>query len=86
LAELLDGVTMMHQVLINVPIRPDLAWESHGPLAAARDQALAVLQNRGRILIRPSGTEPVLRVMVEASDAQLATTLAKDMADSVAHA
>ena len=83
LADLLEGVVMMHQTMINVPIRPDLEWQSHAPLTTARMHAEAVLQGRGRILIRPSGTEPVLRVMVEAAELSLAADLAGSLAASI---
>ena len=45
-------------------------------------RAEEILKGRGRILIRPSGTEPLLRVMVEADDKSLAQRLAQEIADT----
>ena len=69
LSQLLEGVTLFPQTLINVRLNgQDWKAASAAPLAAA-EQAL---QGRGRVVLRPSGTEPVVRVMVEADDAALA--------------
>ena len=56
---------------------------SHEPMQKAVADAEAQLQGRGRVLIRPSGTEPLLRVMVEADDKTLAQTLAQSIADTL---
>ena len=58
-------------------------WENHAPLQAARAHAEQVLGDTGRILIRASGTEPLVRVMVEAQDATMAREQAQLMADSL---
>jgi phosphoglucosamine mutase len=55
-------------------------WEHDDPLRAAIADAEARLAPHGRILVRPSGTEPVLRVMVEGGDAALVTELADTIA------
>ena len=60
-------------------IAPALDWRSHLPLQGAIRAAEAALAGRGRLLVRPSGTEPLLRVMVEADD----FALAQDMVDTV---
>jgi phosphoglucosamine mutase len=59
-------------------------WEGHAGLRAARAEVESELGEKGRILIRPSGTEPLLRVMVEAEEDALAETMAKRLADAVA--
>ncbi len=55
-------------------------WERDGSIRAARDAAQGRLGARGRLLLRPSGTEPVLRVMVEGEDRALVESLAADLA------
>jgi phosphoglucosamine mutase len=66
LSELTAEVKLFPQKLINVRIPKDFDWASHPALIAARSEVEAHLGSSGRILIRASGTEPVLRVMVEA--------------------
>ncbi|MBA3624485.1 MAG: phosphoglucosamine mutase, partial [Methylibium sp.] len=83
LAQLLDGVLLFPQVLINVRLRPGQDWKASTALADAQHSALAELGQRGRLLIRPSGTEPLLRVMVEADDAGLAERCAQRLAEVV---
>ena len=69
LSDLLAGVTLFPQTLLNVRL-PSLAdWQKNEALAAETRAVEAELAGLGRILIRASGTEPVLRVMVEARDA-----------------
>jgi phosphoglucosamine mutase len=68
LAELLEGVTLFPQQLINVRIAQGADWKGNDKIQTAIRQAEAALDGRGRVLIRASGTEPVLRVMVEARD------------------
>lgn len=84
LADLLEGVALFPQTLINVRLRAGQDWRSNPALAAAQEEVQARLGQRGRVLIRPSGTEPLLRVMVEADDAQLARACAQKLADAVA--
>jgi phosphoglucosamine mutase len=80
MAELLAGVALFPQVLVNVRMSNPQQWAQHAPLQAALAQAEAQLNGTGRVLIRASGTEPVLRVMVEAQDAALAHALAEQLA------
>ena len=85
LSAALEGLTLFPQTLINVRLaNKAFDWAGHAPLQAARAEAEAALGNTGRVLIRASGTEPLLRVMVEAQDAALAKTCAQCMADSLA--
>lgn len=83
LAELVSPVQMYPQTMINVKIVKGFDWENHAPLQAARARAEQALGDTGRILIRASGTEPLVRVMVEAQDAAMAREQAKLMADSL---
>ncbi len=84
LADLLSGLQLFPQELLNVRLHPDQDWQNHAGLAQARTQAEQVLAGKGRVLIRASGTEPLLRIMVEAPNAQQARQLAQQMADSLA--
>ena len=72
LAELTEDVSLYPQRLINVRIKKGFDWERHPPLVEARKSVAADLAGNGRVLIRPSGTEPLLRVMVEAESEDLA--------------
>ncbi len=83
LAEGTAGMQLWPQSLLNVRLRPGFDWQSSSDLRAAREQAEAQLGNAGRVLIRASGTEPLLRVMVEARDAELARALAGRIASCI---
>jgi phosphoglucosamine mutase len=69
MAQLLADVTLFPQTLINVRLQPGQDWKSNTFLAEEIKAVEAELGDGGRVLIRASGTEPVLRVMVEARDA-----------------
>ena len=84
LAELLSDVTLFPQVLINVRLRPGQDWTANARMAAESKAVEAELGNTGRILIRASGTEPLVRVMVEARDPVQAQACAKRIADCLA--
>ncbi len=81
LAELLKAVTLFPQVLINVRVQPDFDWKANARLATEMKAVEAELGQGGRLLIRASGTEPLLRVMVEARDATQAQACARRLAD-----
>lgn len=83
LAELTADITLMPQVLINKRIEKGFDWKAHQPMIDAVKDAEDKLTGRGRVLIRPSGTEPLLRIMVEADDKALAQTLAQTIADTL---
>jgi len=84
LGQWVEGLRLYPQKMINVPLAPGLDWKTHGGLASAREAVEAELAGRGRVLIRASGTEPKLRLMVEAEDEALATACAQRLADSLA--
>lgn len=79
LAASVADMQLWPQVLLNVRIKSDFDWQASRDLQSAREIAEAKLGGSGRVLIRPSGTEPLLRVMVEARDWALAKQLAADM-------
>lgn len=72
LSELVRDLKMYPQIMKNVPLQPGIDWQSHPGLQSATAQVEADLQGKGRVLIRASGTEPKLRIMVEAEDFELA--------------
>ncbi|MBE7418206.1 MAG: phosphoglucosamine mutase [Ideonella sp.] len=80
LAELLHGVALFPQTLINVRLAPGADWKANRALASEQEAVQRELADAGRVLIRASGTEPLLRVMVEASDAELARGCAERLA------
>ena len=82
-AQLLAEVTLFPQTLLNIRLAPGQDWRANKALAAETLRTEAELGDGGRVLIRPSGTEPVLRVMVEARDAEQALTCAKRLADTL---
>ena len=83
LNDLLNGVRIFPQVLINVKTKPDYNWQNDLNLNTAITKAEQSLVGKGRVLIRASGTEPVLRVMVEANEANLAQQTAEAIAGQV---
>lgn len=83
LAELSRGMVKFPQTLINVRFNQgDTPLASKAVQASVKD-AEAALEERGRVLLRKSGTEPLIRVMVEANDAQDSTKWAEHIADAV---
>jgi len=84
LAQWIGDLKMYPQCMINVPLTAGVDWQTHAGLAQAREAVEADLKGRGRVLIRASGTEPKLRLMVEAEDEQLARASAERLAQ-VAH-
>jgi phosphoglucosamine mutase len=83
LSELRKIMTQLPQVLLNVKVGSMAGWDSDEDMTRAVKEAERSLGPRGRILVRPSGTEPLIRVMVEAPTAGEATTVAESIADAV---
>ena len=83
LAQLLEGVSLFPQTLINVRLAPGQDWKKSEKLASECETLRKELDGSGRVLIRASGTEPVLRVMVEASDEQVARKGAERLVEAV---
>ncbi|MBV8122878.1 MAG: phosphoglucosamine mutase [Burkholderiaceae bacterium] len=83
LAQQLEGVDLFPQTLINVRLQPGQDWKSNAVLARTQAEVTAELGSSGRVLIRPSGTEPLLRVMVEARDPDLARLCAERLVQAV---
>ncbi|WP_060883621.1 phosphoglucosamine mutase [Streptomyces caniscabiei] len=83
LQELAGVMERLPQVLINVPDVDRSRVSTSAELAAAVGEAEAELGSTGRVLLRPSGTEPLVRVMVEAADIEQARAVAGRLADAV---
>ncbi|MCZ9342436.1 phosphoglucosamine mutase, partial [Streptomyces sp. TRM76130] len=83
LRELASVMERLPQVLINVPDVDRSRVATSAELATAVAEAERELGSTGRVLLRPSGTEPLVRVMVEAADIEQARAVAGRLADSV---
>ena len=83
LSQLLDAVKIFPQVLLNVKYKLGYNWKSDEVLNKQIQKVENELRNIGRVLIRASGTEPVLRVMVETDNADVALRSAKSIAELV---
>ncbi|KRI00235.1 phosphoglucosamine mutase [Curvibacter sp. PAE-UM] len=80
MAQLLASVTLFPQTLINVRLQPGQDWKANTRLGSETKAVEAELGDSGRVLIRASGTEPLVRVMVEARDAAQAQGCAERLA------
>jgi len=86
LAELTAGMPKFPQVMINVKVRERIDPATSGAIQAAVKRAESILGTSGRVVLRASGTEPVIRVMVEGREESLAAKCAQELADSVREA
>ncbi|MDT0137042.1 phosphoglucosamine mutase [Acidovorax sp. PRC11] len=82
LAQSLERVRLFPQVLVNVRLLPGQDWKTNAVLQDALRSVEAELGSEGRVLVRASGTEPLLRVMVETADADRASHFAHQLADA----
>ena len=83
LSDLTEGFEKLPQKLVNVRLSKMQDPFEHEELVAAFAKAQATLEGRGRLLIRQSGTEPMIRVMVESDDEIECDVLANDLADHI---
>jgi len=83
LAELLAGLRLYPQVLVNVRVERRADYRKNPLVQDAVRAAEAALEGRGRVLLRPSGTEPVIRVMVEGEAADEVQGLAQSIAEAI---
>jgi phosphoglucosamine mutase len=81
LAEAAAQIQMLPQVMINSAVRHRDQWEVDPEFAVAVAEAEARLGARGRILVRPSGTEPKIRIMVEGEDADEINQIARELSE-----
>jgi len=85
LHELKQGMTKYPQYMINVPLASHFDVDNNEPIQSAVRHAEACLNAKGRVLLRSSGTEPLIRVMVEGEDETLVRQQAKLLAEIVEH-
>ena len=83
MSQLMQGVTLFPQTLINVRLQPGQDWTGNALLKATTEAVQSELGETGRVLIRASGTEPLVRVMVEARDAAQALSCAERLAHTL---
>lgn len=86
LKSLLGGLRLYPQKLINVPISKGFSWKEDPEIMAGLAMVESEISGRGRVLLRASGTEPLLRVMVEGDDAALVQSAAEKLAEIVRRA
>jgi phosphoglucosamine mutase len=77
------GLELFPQVMKNVRLPQGFDWQTHIGLKTVKQAVEQELSGRGRVLIRPSGTEPVLRVMVEAQDGEEAKRCNQRLVESI---
>lgn len=83
LPEATADLALFPQSLVNVRLAPGVVWQDNPALLAEKDAVESELGEEGRVLIRASGTEPLVRVMVEARDAACAQAMARRIADRI---
>jgi len=83
LEEACVGLTLYPQTLVNVKLPGGFDWQNRPEIKSARIAAERELGDAGRVLLRASGTEPLLRVMVEGREAQQVASLARGIADVI---
>lgn len=83
MAELTQDLPLLPQALVNVRLTPGMDWATHAGLKREREAVERELAGKGRVLVRPSGTEPLVRFMVEAESEKQAQQLAQRLADAL---
>ena len=84
LAQCTEELILYPQTLINVRVEAGFDWKKSTAMVAEKDAVEAEMGDLGRVLIRASGTEPLIRVMVEAKCAEMAESMARRIAAKVA--
>lgn len=84
LAELAGALPLYAQCMVNLPVPRGFRLPAEGPVARAIQEGERALSGAGRLLVRPSGTEPLVRVMAEAEDKHMAQSIAERVAEVIA--
>ena len=80
ITKLIEGLELFPQVLVNVAMKPGANWPANVKFENAQTEVIKKLGQNGRVLVRPSGTEPIIRIMVESKDRVLSTESADYLA------
>jgi phosphoglucosamine mutase len=83
LAQCAEDLKLFPQSLVNVKVTPGFNWQKNTDLINEKEEIEAILGDDGRVLIRASGTEPLIRVMVEARTSEVADKMAHRLADKL---
>lgn len=83
LVQLTGDISLYPQSLINVRVASGFNWQKNAAMVAEKEAVELALADSGRVLIRASGTEPLIRVMVEAKTVEIAEAMARRIADKV---
>lgn len=83
LAQCTEDITLYPQCLVNVKVTPGFDWQKNEALQTEKEIVESELGDNGRVLIRASGTEPLIRVMVEAKNAETADKMARRIAEKI---
>ncbi len=83
LSEWTDELELMPQFLLNIPIKNFTNWNQDENFLLTKKKLIQTIGKKGRLLVRPSGTEPLLRIMVETSDEKISKSLAYELASSL---
>jgi phosphoglucosamine mutase len=83
LAACTEDLKLFPQSLVNVKVAPGFDWQKNTDLLSEKEEIEAELGDDGRVLIRASGTEPLIRVMVEAKTSEVAEKMARRLADKL---
>ena len=83
LADLAGDLKTFPQTLVNVRVRDETPVDDVPEMQAAIARVEAALDGRGRVLVRYSGTEPLLRIMIEGEDQATVQAWAEEIADAV---